>query len=154
MYYECKKRQSTRSNKTLTKNVLNHMKDIINTHSQFLTNYYSKTSTKIVVLDILWKIGNYFERHKAYCNTKYLIWLYPYCITTNDISNDCKAYDIFHCYYKMRVILFFCWKRCMRIFYFRQKYLHPSQGFKDHNHAICIVCFHTLTKSITIIFSL
>ena len=80
------------------------MKDIINTHSQFLTNYYSKTSAKIVVLDILWKIGNYFERHKAYCNTKYLIWLYPY--STNNISNDCKAYENFHCYYKMRVILF------------------------------------------------
>ena len=37
----------------LRKNVLNRMKDIINTHSQFLTNYYSKTSTKIVVLDFL-----------------------------------------------------------------------------------------------------
>ena len=88
----------------LTKNVLNRMKDIINTHSQFLTNYYSKTSTKIVVLDILWKIGNHFERHKAYYNTKYFICLYPY--STNIISNECKAYDIFHCYYKMRVILF------------------------------------------------
>ena len=37
----------------LRKNVLNRMKDIINTHSQFLTNYYSKTSARSAILDIL-----------------------------------------------------------------------------------------------------
>ena len=37
----------------LIKNVLNCMKDIVNTHSQFLTSYYSETSARSAILDIL-----------------------------------------------------------------------------------------------------